>query len=45
MNILLLYIIINHINHIIILQLYNILAIKNKTTKIQKEFLLPDVHS
>jgi hypothetical protein len=38
MNILRLYILINHIHHIIILLVYNFLAIMNKTTKIQKGF-------
>jgi hypothetical protein len=36
MNISLLYILINNIHHIIILPLYNILAIMNKATKIKK---------
>jgi hypothetical protein len=36
MNISRLYVLINHIHHIIILLVYNFLAIMNKTTKIQK---------
>jgi hypothetical protein len=36
MNISRLYVLINHIHHIIILVVYNFLAIMNKTTKIQK---------
>jgi hypothetical protein len=38
MNISQLYVLINHIHHIIILLVYNFLAIMKKTTKIQKKF-------